>query len=86
MVQGPRVRDLLADLHLPTLVLVRTDDVWLDAANSRYLAAHIPDARLIEMPGVDHDPWVGDIEPVLSAVRAFLTRADVQGRTLAQNT
>ncbi len=57
---------------LPTLVMVRTEDVWLPAENSRYLATHIPGARLVELPGVDHDPWVGDIGPVLAAVREFL--------------
>lgn len=40
--------------------------------NSRYLAEHIPRARLLELPGVDHDPWVGDSEPLLQAVREFL--------------
>jgi pimeloyl-ACP methyl ester carboxylesterase len=74
------VRDLLPDVRVPTLVMMRTDDVWLDVENGRYLAAHIPGARLIELPGVDHDPWMGDIEPVLSAVRAA-----VQLGTRAQN-
>jgi len=67
-------------VRVPTLVMMRTDDVWLDVENGRYLAAHIPGARLIELPGVDHDPWMGDIEPVLSAVRAA-----VQVGTRAQN-
>jgi hypothetical protein len=53
-------------------VVVRTEDVWLSADNSRYLAEHIPAAELLELPGVDHDPWVGDTEPVLQAVEMFL--------------
>jgi DNA-binding SARP family transcriptional activator/pimeloyl-ACP methyl ester carboxylesterase len=79
------VRDLLPGLCTPTLVMVRTEDVWLRAENSRYLAAHIPGARLVELPGVDHDPWVGDIEPVLVAVREFLS-ATAQAGLVARNT
>jgi pimeloyl-ACP methyl ester carboxylesterase/DNA-binding SARP family transcriptional activator len=66
------LRELLPRLRTPCLVMARTEDVWLRPENSRYLAAHIPGARLVELPGVDHDPWVGDIGPVLAAVREFL--------------
>jgi DNA-binding SARP family transcriptional activator/pimeloyl-ACP methyl ester carboxylesterase len=66
------LRELLPGLRTPCLVMARTEDVWLRPENSRYLAARIPGARLVELPGVDHDPWVGDIEPVLAAVREFL--------------
>jgi pimeloyl-ACP methyl ester carboxylesterase/DNA-binding SARP family transcriptional activator len=69
------VRDLLPNVRAPCLVMVRTEDVWLNAENSRYLAARIPGARLVELTGVDHDPWVGDIEPVLAALREFLPAA-----------
>jgi hypothetical protein len=31
-----------------------------------------PGAQLLELSGVDHDPWVGDTVPVLQAVEAFL--------------
>lgn len=79
------VRDLLPGLRAQCLVMVRTEDVWLRAENSRYLAAHIPGARLVELPGVDHDPWVGDIDPVLAALRDFLPAA-VQPGLVARNT
>jgi DNA-binding SARP family transcriptional activator/pimeloyl-ACP methyl ester carboxylesterase len=65
------VRPLLAGIRAPTLVICRTEDAWLSPENSRYLAAHIPGARLLELPGVDHDPWVGDTEPVLEAIESF---------------
>jgi pimeloyl-ACP methyl ester carboxylesterase len=65
------VRGLLGAIRAPCLVICRTEDVWLAPENSRYLAAHIPGAELLELPGVDHDPWVGDAEPVLAAVQAF---------------
>jgi pimeloyl-ACP methyl ester carboxylesterase len=44
-------------------------DVRLPGAG---LAGHIPGARLLELPGVDHDPWVGNSEQVLNAVEGVL--------------
>jgi DNA-binding SARP family transcriptional activator/pimeloyl-ACP methyl ester carboxylesterase len=70
------VRDRLEEISAPTLVVCRTDDVWLSPDNSRYLAREIRGARLVELPGVDHDPWVGDAEQVLEAVEKFLTSLD----------
>ena len=80
------VRHMLPDLRTPCLVMVRREDVWLRAENSRYLAAHIRDARLVELPGVDHDPWVGDIEPVLAAIREFLRAIAAQPGLVARKT
>jgi pimeloyl-ACP methyl ester carboxylesterase len=53
-------------------VICRTDDAWLSADNSRYLASRIHGARLVELGGVDHDPWVGDAAEVLAVVERFL--------------
>jgi DNA-binding SARP family transcriptional activator/pimeloyl-ACP methyl ester carboxylesterase len=66
------VRDALGKIHAPTLVICRTDDAWLSPGNSRYLADRIEGARLVELPGVDHDPWVGDTEQVLELVAGFV--------------
>jgi pimeloyl-ACP methyl ester carboxylesterase len=78
------VRNLLPDVRVPTLVMMRPADAWLDVENGRYLGAR-PGARLVELPGVDHDPWAGDVQPVLAAVRGVL-RAAAQVATSAQNT
>jgi len=66
------VRAVLARIRAPTLVVCRTEDAWLSAENSRYLARRIPDARLVELAGVDHDPWVGDAGAVLAVVERFI--------------
>jgi pimeloyl-ACP methyl ester carboxylesterase len=86
---------LLGRVQTPCLVVVRTEDVWLSADNSRYLAEQIPGAQLLELPGVDHAPWVGDTEPVLQdtepvlqAVEAFLATIQptaAQAAFVAQN-
>jgi pimeloyl-ACP methyl ester carboxylesterase/DNA-binding CsgD family transcriptional regulator len=67
------VRDLLPEIRVPTLVLHRTDDNWIEAGHGRYLAEHIPGARYVELPGADHRPWVGDVTPILTEVEVFLT-------------
>ena len=69
------VTALLPTILCPSLIITRTEDAWMSPENSRYLARHIPDAKLVELPGRDHDPWVGDTEAVLAAVEGFL--ADV---------
>ncbi len=66
------VRDLLAGIAAPTLVLHRRDDQWVHPDNGRYLAAHIPQARYVELDGADHWPWFGDSESVLRPIEEFL--------------
>ena len=73
------IRPLLGRIRAPCLVVCRSEDVWLSPENSRYLAGQIPGARLVELPGVDHDPWVGDTEPVLAAVEEFVQTVASQG-------
>lgn len=67
------VRDVLPGVTVPTLVLHRTKEQWFDVENGRYLAREIPGAKLVELPGVDHVPWVGEAEEVLREVEVFLT-------------
>jgi class 3 adenylate cyclase len=82
------VREILPTIRVPTLVLYRTDarfghgaSAWREAGEdpihpsdeARYLAEQIPEARLVELPGGDHLPWVGDTDPLLGEVAEFLT-------------
>ncbi len=64
------VRSLLPDIHPPTLVLHRTDDRWVEVGNGRYLATHIAGAKLVELSGSDHRPWLEDADSVLDQVQA----------------
>jgi len=45
------------------------------------MAAHIPPASYVELPGADHFAWVGDVESILGEVEEFLTGTR-QGRDL----
>ncbi len=67
------VRAVLSSIRVPALVLHRTGDRAISVEAGRYLADHIPDATFVELPGVDHLPWVGDSERVVSEIEEFLT-------------
>jgi pimeloyl-ACP methyl ester carboxylesterase len=65
------VRHVLPVIRVPTLVLHRADEVLADA--SRYVGERIPGARVVEVPGTDHMPWLGDQERILDEIEEFLT-------------
>jgi class 3 adenylate cyclase len=69
------VRSILPTIHVPTLVIHVTGDKTCDIGEGRYLTSHIPGARLVELPGVDHlfwaDPQLSD--RVLQEIRKFAT-------------
>jgi pimeloyl-ACP methyl ester carboxylesterase len=67
------IRDILGSIRVPTLVLHRRGDRLIPFEGGRYLAAHIPGARFVELDGGDHLPFVGDTEPLLAEVQEFLT-------------
>jgi class 3 adenylate cyclase/pimeloyl-ACP methyl ester carboxylesterase len=66
------IRDVLPTIHVPTLVIQRTGGV-VDIEDGRYIAARIPDAELVELPGDDDPPWCGDTDALLDQVEAFVT-------------
>jgi class 3 adenylate cyclase len=67
------LKDVLPTIRVPTLVLHRTHDPVEPVESGRYLAEHIPDAKLVELPGRDALPWVGESEAVLDEIERFLT-------------
>lgn len=72
---GMDVRSILPSVRVPTLVLHRSDDVLVEVGQSRYIAERVPGARLVELPGADHFPWIGDAAPVMAEIVPFLTDA-----------
>ncbi|MHD0279115.1 alpha/beta fold hydrolase [Rhodococcus aetherivorans] len=67
------LRPRLHEIRVPTLLLHHVDDPWLSVEHSRYVAARVPGATLVELPGIDHWPWIGDMDAVLIEIEAFLT-------------
>lgn len=67
------VRHVLPSIRVPTLVIHRTSDRVVPIEAGRYLAEHIPGAKLIEVAGEDHFPWTGDVDSILDNVEQFVT-------------
>jgi pimeloyl-ACP methyl ester carboxylesterase len=67
------VRDVLASVRAPTLVLHRGDDPYIRIGHARFLAEHIAGARLVELPGADHVFFGGDADALVDEIEAFTT-------------
>ena len=80
------VRPLLPLIQAPTLVLHRRDFQLLPIEHGRYLADHIPGAKLVELPGADGPLMWETPELALDLIEEFLTgvrRAAEPNRVLA---
>jgi class 3 adenylate cyclase/predicted alpha/beta hydrolase len=66
------VRAVLPSIRVPTLVLYR-ERAPVFQAMSRYLAKHIPGARLVPVPGADSAIYTEPIAEVIDALESFLT-------------
>jgi class 3 adenylate cyclase len=69
------LRAALTTITAPTLVVHRKDNRYYPPPLGRYLAAHIPGARYVELDGADHFLWAGDAGSALDAIEEFLTGA-----------
>jgi class 3 adenylate cyclase len=66
------IRDVVPAIRIPTLVIHRTDDSSVAVEHGRWLAAHIPGARFVELSGIEHDWASGDRESIVTAIRDFV--------------
>lgn len=69
------VRPVLPSIQAPTLVLHRPDDPRIDIRHSRYIADHVPDAKLIELPGKNMLPFGPGQDELVDDLEEFLTGA-----------
>jgi class 3 adenylate cyclase len=65
-------RHVLPAVRVPTLVLHRAGD-GVKVEHGRYIAANIPGAKYVELPGTDHMPYASDVDALLDEVGEFLT-------------
>ncbi|MFL5767413.1 MAG: alpha/beta fold hydrolase [Actinomycetota bacterium] len=63
------VRNALASVHVPTLVVHREEDA---PDENRYLAEHIPASSYVELPGNEHIVFLGDVEAVTAEIERFV--------------
>jgi pimeloyl-ACP methyl ester carboxylesterase len=66
------VRDVVSSIRVPTLVIHAEGDRICHVENGRFLAREIPNARYVELPGADHEPWF-DPDRTISEIREMLT-------------
>jgi len=68
------ISGILPAVRVPTLVIHRTGDKTVSIEGGREMAAHIPGARLVELPGIDHIFYVGEnAHEISDAIEEFLT-------------
>jgi pimeloyl-ACP methyl ester carboxylesterase len=68
------ITDILSSVKVPTLIIHRRDDVTVNVEGGRLLAERIPNAKYVELSGVDHLPMVGENpNQILDEMAQFLT-------------
>ncbi len=81
MLRDTDVIPVLDSVQARTLVLHRSqEDEQYELRSSEFVAAKIPDSRLVMLPGVDPTPFL-DPEPVIEEIAEFLTGARPQRDT-----
>jgi 3-oxoadipate enol-lactonase len=70
----PDSRPLLSEIEVPTLVLVGEDDALTPPADARAIAAAIPDAELLILPGAGHMANLESPEAFNTALLGFLEK------------
>jgi class 3 adenylate cyclase len=67
------VRDVLPAIRVPTLVVHHADAIRLPICHAEHLAAHIPGAKLVTVPGTDNFVWAEGVDVLLDEVQEFVT-------------
>jgi class 3 adenylate cyclase len=78
------LRTLLPSISCPTLIMHRENNRYVRLGAGQYLAAHIPNGRLVVLPGDDHLFFAGDTDAVVDEIEEFLTgtRSGAEGDVL----
>ena len=67
------IRSVLGSIRVPTLVLRRAGSQFEPVSQTRAVAKLIPDARLVELAGIDFTWYVGDVVSLVDEIEEFLT-------------
>jgi pimeloyl-ACP methyl ester carboxylesterase len=68
------VSAVLPSVKVPTLIIHRTNDRIVNVEGGRRLAELIPNSKLLEVPGEDHLPFIGDdVDLITDQIEEFLT-------------
>jgi class 3 adenylate cyclase len=67
------VREVLPLISVPTLVMRRRDEGWVDRRHADFVLANVPDSRLVEFDGADALVLAGSVTEVIDALEEFVT-------------
>jgi class 3 adenylate cyclase len=67
------VRDCLAAIGCPTLLISRTEGFIDLVEHGRYLSEHIEGARFVTFVGPDLLPWAGEFDSIVDEMEEFVT-------------
>jgi pimeloyl-ACP methyl ester carboxylesterase len=67
------VREEARALRVPTLIMHRTDDPAIPVQQGRWLAENVPNARWVELEGIDHAAYFGDMTGALEEIEEWVT-------------
>jgi class 3 adenylate cyclase len=73
MMYDSDVRDVLPAIRVPTLVLHHAEATRLPFCHAEHIAAHIPGARLVPIPGGENFLWAGDQDRMVGEIQEFVT-------------
>lgn len=68
------LRDRLAEIRVPTLVIVGSEDWICPPAQSKLIAAGIPGAHYLEIAGANHPVHIEAQQQVIAAIEQFVNR------------
>jgi class 3 adenylate cyclase/pimeloyl-ACP methyl ester carboxylesterase len=67
------IREEAKRLRVPALVMHRTDDPAIPVGQGRWLAENIPNSRWLELDGVDHALYFGDMSLAIQEIQGWVT-------------
>jgi pimeloyl-ACP methyl ester carboxylesterase len=73
MLRDIDVRHVLPTIRVPALILHAVGEATVDIRDARYMAERIPEAKLVELPGADHLPWLANADTAFEEIAEFLT-------------
>jgi hypothetical protein len=73
------IRDVVSTIRVATLVVQRRDGVPM-VEGARWIAAQIPDARLVELLAMSTGPWITDPEEIVDGVEELPHRPAPRAR------
>jgi class 3 adenylate cyclase len=66
-------RPIMPEIRVPTLILHRKDDRFMDPRHSLIYAERVPGAKYVELPGDETMIFLGDTDTIVGEVEEFLT-------------